>query len=68
MLATKGSDDQNMWRRVSRCLDDIIKITGNINTSLNIHETDGVRKIDLSKEIGRNRKRDFVGKISASDC
>ena len=49
MLATKGSDDLNMWRRVSRCLNDIIIITGNINTSLNIHETDGVRKI--SKEI-----------------
>ena len=53
MLATKGSDDQNIRRRVSRCLNDYlnIKITGNINTSLNIHETDGVRKIDLSKEI-----------------
>ena len=51
MLATKGSDDQQMWRRVSRCLDDIINITNNVNASLNIHDTDGIRKTDLSKEI-----------------
>ena len=51
MMASKGSDDVNMWQKISRCLDDVIEITGNINTELNLHDTDGVRKVDLSKEI-----------------
>ena len=36
---------------MSRCLDDVIQITSNINTALKIHETDSVRNVDLSKEV-----------------
>jgi len=49
--ASKGVDDEKMWKTVSRSLDDIIKISKRIYVKLHIHDTDGECAVSLSEEI-----------------
>ena len=55
MLVSKTDDSEKQWKQVSRSLDDIIKISANVNKKLNIHDVDGERNADMSAEILRWR-------------
>ena len=55
MLASKGVDEEKMWKDVARSLDDIVAISKDLNETLKLHDVQGDRNTDISFEILRWR-------------
>ena len=53
MLASKGVDEEKMWKDVARSLDDIVAISKDLNETLKLHDVQGDRNTDISFEILR---------------
>ena len=49
MLSSKGTDDEKMWRKVSRSL--VIEVTKNVNEKLTLNDIDGERYVNLTADI-----------------